>query len=1125
MACASVNKVHAQQMTDLVITGITLPPDVVPQIQPIGVQFTIANNGDADATNFFCGIQIFSLQNPSVPIFQNQVNVPLLAAGETQTLQSTQTWTPADEGEYIVQVAAVYEFDNTPSNNVMGKSFRVGQSEQLLTLQQAVAILNEELLDNHPRVDSLVALHISPPANPADSLIPPGLTIMAADSSVTLQYEYPVYFFFVDLYPDELFSHPVEYVAISAIDGTIDRRTDVELWPEIDGATPDFGSYCFGDANPRRVRGNARQCVEKANPYQPKATSNTGAWAVALVGKLNLDVEKSTVQHDICKWKERINGNSLGPSVTGPNITALSGTNNCGLTEEEFCAAIDGLKGKNCDKLHFKYVGHGTTSGLILWDDKHKTSKTLSWKDFACKLKDAGIGEACIEITACHSGAAIRELKKKGIKGTVITSSSSARTTPVGDGSGTHWEKALEACSKDQMADLNKNGKIDQCELYAWVKVKGGTSANGPNPQIAKLNDSITLRSVRLERVGGVRTISTNGGSIRVYAERICMRLSVKQGSRRRDSTVYRGSIYIENTGNTRKSANRDYSISARCGRENIVIVPRIRPSLGPGEKQCIAELPNNCTGISVNRLRNSTVRKDDGSHIVLSAAPDESLSTLDEFVARNPGDFAYYRYILEEEENTQLYTTSINGPNGWFASVEPKTFNIPETDSQDVFTGTVIPDTATMGGEVIASVVNTATDDTLLLRYNIFLLDTLRQVNSNEGLQGTWKWYDAVGNSLLKGFDVDLERVQIDVKDSLQIETVGGWIWKDVVVNADSGTRLEAAIGLGAGITLWENVAIRGTESGLMAEAGNITMRNVTVGGSFGSGITFRGNQSTIDTVLSLKIQTLNFVNVLGSRLYGFVFDDIYAQSGVVDTLQTHGLRVAFTDSTDLVVRNNSHVHCTDCEYDDTDVEVDPTSSLLRLGTVSIVAVDTAGIGLSNIDVTITSLLSGQSIRSAKTDVDGFVPSIPLPFSLNVGGNRQTFGPYEIVASNGFTEMRDTVNPVTWTQVFFDFTEGPASAPVAGERSGSASIIAIVPQPLSRQGSLRVETAGLQNGQVAASLHNTLGESVWRDEDLHVVNNRLQVEGFGEKVSSGVYVLRLHLLNGEFLSAKVIVR
>ncbi|MGE3802892.1 MAG: CARDB domain-containing protein, partial [Candidatus Kapaibacterium sp.] len=187
IALTSVGEVRAQQMTDLVITGISLPPDVVPQIQPIGVQFTIANNGDANATNFFCGIQIFSLENPSVPIFQNQVNVPLLTAGETQTLQSTQPWLPTEEGEYIVQVAAVYEFDNTPSNNVMGKSFRVGQSEQLLTLQQAVAILNEELLDNHPRADSLVALHISPPANPADSLIPPGLSIMAADSSLTLQ--------------------------------------------------------------------------------------------------------------------------------------------------------------------------------------------------------------------------------------------------------------------------------------------------------------------------------------------------------------------------------------------------------------------------------------------------------------------------------------------------------------------------------------------------------------------------------------------------------------------------------------------------------------------------------------------------------------------------------------------------------------------------------------------------------------------------------------------------------------------------------------------------------------------------------------------------------------------------
>lgn len=123
----------------------------------------------------------------------------------------------------------------------------------------------------------------------------------------------------------------------------------------------------------------------------------------------------------------------------------------------------------------------------------------MTFEKLVCKLKDNGITEVCIEITACYSGGIISQLVKKGIKGVVITSSDDKHPTPYdGDGTGTPWEKALEKCSKDPLANLNRDTHTDLCELYAWVIVqsKNDPKIIGPNPQIKKLNDTLRITNV-----------------------------------------------------------------------------------------------------------------------------------------------------------------------------------------------------------------------------------------------------------------------------------------------------------------------------------------------------------------------------------------------------------------------------------------------------------------------------------------------------------------------------------------------------------------------------------------------------------------------------------------------------
>ena len=411
LAQVGVTNLYGQQTTDVAVVEVTLPPAEVPVGTPVTISYTIANNGPADALDFVCIAQITSPSAPNDPLFQEQFLVEVLPVGQTMTIQTEGNWEAGPAGDYNVQIGAAYEFDNAPTNNFLIQDLVVTDGNNLLTLAEAVAILKEEVISSHPRADSLSAVYLSPPANASDSLIPPGVMIEDADSTLFLQYEHPVYFFFLDLYPGELFAHPVEYVAVNAIDGTIDRNTNVEIWPEIDGVTPDFGSDCFGDPNDRRVHGNGVACSEKADRYTPVATGNDGAWAVAVTGKLNKKVEKTTVDHDICKWKERIN--ARGPEVTGANISSSTGKDGCGMTEKELCDAIEALKGKECDKVYFKYIGHGVRSGIFVWDNEHKRSKKITWRNLAKKLKAAGVGEVCIEITACHSGAIIDALKKE----------------------------------------------------------------------------------------------------------------------------------------------------------------------------------------------------------------------------------------------------------------------------------------------------------------------------------------------------------------------------------------------------------------------------------------------------------------------------------------------------------------------------------------------------------------------------------------------------------------------------------------------------------------------------------------------------------------------------------------
>lgn len=1142
-------KLWAQQnQTDLFVASIDVPTGMIPVDQAIRPAFTVENGGPENVQMFLCGVQIFDVR-AGQPVFQEQIEITNLNNGQTRSVQTQNAWTPANAGPFVVQVNIFFNEDTNPNNNSAEQEFEVvDESGGLLSLAEAIQILNTQVLDNHPMVDSLMALHLSPPANPADSIVPPGLVIASSDSAVNLSYNEPVYFFFVDLYPGEFFEHPVEYIAISAIDGSIDRQP-ATIWPTIDGAVPNAGFLCDNEPqNPRLVRGNRLQCAEKPNPYVPAATENKQDWALVVVGALFKDIEEKTVQQDICMFKERMNGGQYGPKIDKDNIKVHDGPTNRGLTEKELCDAIEWFKGKACRKFYFKYIAHGLDDteqggrnrdpGIVLWKDSTRTSTVkLTWKDLACKLKEAGIRNACIEITACYSGKSIPAFRAKKIRGTVITSSSGTKPTPVGDGSGTWWEKALFACSKDKSADFDKNDTIDQNELYGWVllqhkdKPMGHDNPLRPMPQRSDLTDSIKSVKVSIKCVE-IKKFSigdTRNGSATVILKRRCVSMKPKRGRAR---AYYRNSMYLQNKRPKPLRAKRHYRILIRCGNRVDTLWRKKKGELlvGINSTVCIVNIPDSCVlanGKVRMRLDESNDEKDwkssKGWQLLSAADQDEVLTLIQYEVPHDPGDFLLYNHEFQPDDSSGAFVASVQAPTGWEPQLPVSTFTIPEGDTSRLFmTGAYIPDTATVGGTIRVRITSLLSSDTTELDYTVYFRDTLRATTGiEEPISGAWRWYDVAEHTRLHSKSVMLQDARIEVQDTLDIEGVGNWMLHNVAISADDTVTLNANVGLGSTRAEWSVVALRGASEGLVVEGGVVHFQDVLLGASGGDGLLIKRYDGPNDTLTRTRVEKLEAIDIVGAARHGAVFENLGP-----DTVWAEALYVTVVDSNDVVVRRSTDVACLNCDYREAAVSVDTSSSLSRYISLSIVTADTAGEGFPNVAVRVVDSL-GQEVWAGTTDAEGFSPELEVLISRHDKNGFQSFAPFVVSASNGTTTQYDTVHSTTWSQVLFTVTEDvdtSTSVPGAGWQQSSGRISRVVPQPVSAGDGFTVQTEGLSNRRLSATLHNSVGEQVWSASGLRLTNGQLRVAGV-KSLPSGVYVLQLHVGNGEVRTTQVVVQ
>ncbi len=1099
----------AVQATDMQFDGIDAPVDIVANNQPVTVSFRVSNVGPQTANTIQCNVEIINLDLDQ-PMYNAVVEAANIDPAMQLSLNASTPFIPDLAGNYLIQVDIQFADEINPANNLGFSEFVV--QDQMLTLAEAIAILDEEVVTGHPLIDEIDVWHIRPPAAMSDSLIAPGTAIEPLDGAFTLRYEYPVYLFFIDEQPDQFFAHACQFVTVSAVDGNLEAH-QAETWPFIADESAVFGDICNKN-NPNRLRGRAVNCATKENPYQAKTTGNKTDWALVVVGRLRLDAEKKAVDKDICKYKERINGGSLGPGITGDNINVQSGTNGTGLTVKEFCDALASYKGKKCRKFHLKYIGHGLKSGLIFKSADGKGRQVLSHKEIACKLKEAGIGEAVIEVTACHSGAIIKQLEKKKIKGIVITSSNSANTTPVGDGNGTFWEEALLQCSKSELADLNRDSTVDHCELIAWVLTQNA-KASKPKPQLKKMNDSVRSVRIRVDRIGRRYTIPTNAGGLWVYAQRICLRSKVKgSDGKRRTITSYRAAVYIENPGKRRRTANTSFRITARCKGGTRVLVERIRPNLGPGEKVCITEMPADCRSIRVRRLRNPAGKRERGPDVIQADPEDQGVEERITYAAvQQAGEVFLHRHIFVSSSATLRYETMTDGPAAWELRSDPASFAVPANDSADIFISGAIPASAEEGGLVETMIIDPAAQDTTILEYRILLPDSLPSADEA---------FDPKNYRLIEGrgdwrIDKALPLISnsfIAVRDSLRIEAVAGGALdlRQTAINADSGQSL--AMHISGGVQRLHDLALRGLSSPLRIDgADTLELRNLLIGNSTGDALHLGGD-------FAARPQ-LDFIEISAGGGNGLVIDDY----GPFDTLLIRGLQISLVDSSDIVLHGNGHLKCIDCSYDDSRAWGDADATIRRYATLSVAVVDTTDQGVADAEITVVNGL-GQEVFSGRTDEQGFVVDQLLLLSSTVGRDVERFGEFIVTMRLGRDIQIDTIAPEAYRQIVF-VTKGRATSisEKEAETGLAPRILALYPQPLQSGNSLSWQVESPRIAELAATVYTLLGERVARSSQALHVSGVSTMSMPLPVLPSGIYLLELSGADGSILRQSFVVR
>ena len=1098
------NRVNAQ--SDLAIQGIKVPGIKVEIGSPIIPIITVINNGPLQNDGFNCQYDFLNSNNQ--PISPGTIQGRPLQPGVQEDFTSQQTWNPVGLGSFGFRVNVQTQQDPIQKNNQAQVTFMVVP----MSIKRVSLNVIKQVIELNTRKDS-INLYVLPNPISKDSLLYSGDSISTLDEEFqTIIIKEHSYLFFLDEYPNQLFNHPCKIIIASALDGKIQVVANAESYPLINNVLPHFGPDCTFNDN--KVYGKQNNCIPKVNPYKEVPTSNSSDWAIAFSGGTDKEVEKMVIDNDICKWKERLNGSPTGPQINGANIAVHRGENNCGLTSKELCDIIDSYKGKACKKFFIKYVGHGKgapgekNDGIWLWDENRKKLVLMTFEKLVCKLKDNGITEVCIEITACYSGGIISQLVKKGIKGVVITSSDDKHPTPYdGDGTGTPWEKALEKCSKDPLANLNRDTHTDLCELYAWVIVqsKNDPKIIGPNPQIKKLNDTLRITNVTSNKTATSK-VSTSGGDIDVYVERICVKMKLKVGNKEVDSVHYSQALYLENTSNGVRNSDKTYKVIALCKNgkkiDTLVLVEDYKPSVDSKSKICLASIPINCFSyefVEKNKKKKSTFFDKDEKLFLSSNEISHTNEIINGFAIHSSNEFILYRFpIINESQFLNNYKSRVTSSNSkWNATSSPSSFSLDKNIETDLFVSANISDSTQFGGLIETELTDSQSNDTILFVLNTLITDSIYG-NINSSLTKKYNWINASGSLLVSGLNqFNVSNSFLDVRDSFKLIIDGTSIsnFSNSIFNSDGNDSLK--IDLKNGTFNFNNCLFRNVKDGLILNSNSYNIDGLVVTGNSNNIITINKNGNSI----------IKFLTSIGATN-----NSIFIKTGLKDTLKLYGTSCELSSDKDISVSGNSYVTCTDCNVNDKKIQVENGSVFRRFSTLEVVVNDTNSIALSNIAVRVVNS-NGTELFRGLTDKFGFIKTKILQSEF-INGNYINYGPFKVSVFVGSDKADSVYEPYSFKQLVFWMTPSISSV---NEIENKFSF-SLFPQPAQSGKSVKIVSNNFLNEIQVIDL---IGNTILKHNNLIVKEFTIDLSNC---LSSGLYFLSVKdLFGNKFLKSIVI--
>lgn len=978
----------------------------------------------------------FLIKYGTTTVYQRDVNATNLVPNATTTVWTDDQFNLTVGGNYTASAQVVFQDEIDPSDNTTEQSFT--PLPRFISIAEAVQKLDADVLNALPEKNTLRAYHVRPLDAPTDSVHDAGTTVMLRSGTI-VEAPYPSYLFFVDLYPNMFWAHPAMVVRIPAEEGSsAPTRKDSTDHPfKLNGVEPSFGPGC--GPNPDRVRGTPTGCTPPP-AYATVRTPNDQDWAFIFTGRVIQDVDDNTMRHDLKKVVDRLNSGATGPRITDTNIRVRRGDGDAGLTKAQLIAELESLKGRACRKLYIKYIGHGTKEGLVLKRAGANDTEIMTWDEFAQLVKGLSSGEVCIDITACFSGNVTEAMQKAGVRGTVVSSSDKNTETPQGEGSGTYWEAALAECAADTNADLNRDGMVHLKEAALWVLARkpANDPARRPGPTVTCLNDSI--KSIE----SGIQTItqrewemSTPGGSLVTRLERFCVRTSFKRETRRKDTTVWRSNIYIENLSGSPRNANRTFEIVAICGRgrnRTERVVTTIMPQVAAKGKICVGVLPEGCDGMIVRE-----VPRPRRMPMIVAADSAQVIDQRSAMIVTDPGDYFRVEHTFVDDDDTP-YTASTIGPAGWDVGQDPAQFwsRADSTTMVDVWGW--IPKDSTNGGDLVTTVTNATTFSTTVLSTRVLAPSF---AGGPAAIGAGHHRYVVVPPGMQTISTLAHSFVEL-LPDAGLAGATSGVDLRDVIIESRSLTAPSFTIDASGGpAPFFEGVVMAGLHDIKIIHRDLATRHLAT--------------DAPITLGVGSGVHDIAFLSTYGAKGHGLRLQ--FAQGANAVDLQ--GVVVVEPDSLDIIVQGQGQARCIDCEIDIANTGVAFGSSLTQLQSISAVVSDKDGNGVAGKTLDVVSR-TGDVLSSAVTNADGvatfdpvaiasmtdvLIDHRPLRVRLNGAGN--------------VSQVRDVAHS-GWAQVFFEDSTSTSvdDSPMAGAM--------VVPMPLDQGGRAEVRDGrGIQKVEI----------------------------------------------------------